>query len=243
MNATLLTLPLLLLTSTPRTPVLVELFTSEGCSSCPSADRALEQLAQQQPVEGVELIALGFHVDYWDYIGWKDAYAAPEYNERQRHYAQGGDDNRVYTPQMVVDGEHSFVGNERQAREWAAAAARQPKVPLQLTARVEGDGVVVRVRLDAAPTRGLQLWAALAEDGLSSDVKRGENAGRKLAHTAVVRTLVMLPTPKAGEGGFISEARLKLEPGWKREKLRVVTALQKPGGAVRGVRAAQLTSP
>jgi hypothetical protein len=242
MNAALLALPLIVMTSAPRTPVLVELFTSEGCSSCPSADNALARLVQKQPVEGVELIALGFHVNYWDYLGWKDPYGAPEYGERQRRYALEGDENRVYTPQMVVDGVRSFVGGEDEAREQAALAAKRPKVPLRLTAQVEGDTVVVRVRTETAPAHGLELWAALAENGLSSDVKRGENAGRKLAHAAVVRTMVTLPTPKAEEGGFISEARLKLAPGWKREQLRAVAVLQAPAGPVSGAAAVELAS-
>jgi hypothetical protein len=242
MNAVLLTLPLIVMASTPRTPVLVELFTSEGCSSCPSADNALARLAQRQPVEGVELIALGFHVDYWDYIGWKDPYGAPEYGDRQRRYVLDGDDNRLYTPQMIVDGAHGFVGGEDEARAQAALAAKRPKVPLRLTARVEGDTVVVRVLTETAPAKGLELWAALAEDGLSSDVKRGENAGRKLSHAAVVRTLATLPAPKAAEGGFVSEARLKLSPGWKREKLRAVAVLQARGGPVSGAAAVELTA-
>ena len=242
MNAVLLALPLIVMTSTPRTPVLVELFTSEGCSSCPPADNALARLAQRQPVEGVELIALGFHVDYWDYLGWKDPYSLPEYGERQRRYALGGDENRVYTPQMVVDGARSFVGGEDEARAQAALAGKRPKVPLRLTARVEGDTVVVRVRTEKVPERGLELWAALAEDGLFSEVKRGENAGRKLAHAAVVRTMVTLPAPKAEEGGFVSEARLKLAPGWKREKLRAVAVLQEPAGPVSGAAAVALVA-
>jgi hypothetical protein len=242
MSSVLLALPLILAASTPRTPVLVELFTSEGCSSCPSADNALARLAQKQPVEGVELIALGFHVDYWDYLGWKDPYASPEYGDRQRRYALDGDENRVYTPQMVVDGTRSFVGGEDEARAQAALAAKRPKVPLRLTARVEADTVVVRVRTETAPAQGLELWAALAEDGLSSDVKRGENVGRKLSHAAVVRTRVTLPAPKAEEGGFVSEARLKLASGWKREKLRAVAVLQTPGGPVSGVAAVELAS-
>ncbi len=241
MNAVLLALPLIVMTSTPRTPVLVELFTSEGCSSCPPADNALARLAQKQPVEGVELIALGFHVDYWDYLGWKDPYGSPEYGERQRRYALEGDENRVYTPQMVVDGTRSFVGGEDEARAQAALAGKRPKVPLRLTARVDGDTVVVRVRTETAPERGLELWAALAEEGLSSDVTRGENAGRKLAHAAVVRTMVTLPALKAEEGGFVSEARLKLAPGWKREKLRAVAVLQAPSGPVSGAAAVALT--
>jgi hypothetical protein len=235
MNAALLALPLLIATATPRTPVLVELFTSEGCSSCPPADAALAGLARTQPVKGAEIIALGFHVTYWDYLGWKDPYASPEHDARQRRYALDGDDNRIYTPQMVVDGERSFVGNDDEARAQAATAAKRPKVPLRLTTRLEGNAVVVTVRMDTAPAKGLELWAVLAEDGLSSEVKRGENAGRKLAHAAVVRTLATLPAPKATDGGFVSEARLKLGSGWKREHLRAVAVLQAPGGAVRGV--------
>jgi hypothetical protein len=242
MNAALLALPLLIATATPRTPVLVELFTSEGCSSCPPADAALAGLARTQPVEGVELIALGFHVTYWDSLGWKDPYAAAEHTARQRRYALDGDDNRIYTPQMVVDGERSFVGNDDEARAQAAAAAKRPKVPLRLTTRVDTDAVLVTVRLDRAPAQGLELWAALAEDGLSTQVKRGENAGRKLAHAAVVRTQVTLPAPRAVDGGFVSEARLKLGPGWKREHLRAVAVLQAPGGPVRGVTAVALPS-
>jgi hypothetical protein len=242
MNAVLLTLPLLLTASAPRTPVLVELFTSEGCSSCPPADNALARLAQKQPVEGVELIALGFHVDYWDYIGWKDPYASPEYGLRHRRYALNGDDNAVYTPQMVVDGERSFVGGEDEARAQAALAARRPKLPLSLTARVEGGTVVVRVRTEKAPAPGQELWVALAEDGLSSEVKRGENAGRRLAHAAVVRTLEVLPELKAEPGGFVSEARLKLGAGWKRDKLRAVAVLQVPGGPVSGAAVVELAA-
>lgn len=240
MNAALLAVPLLIITATPRTPVLVELFTSEGCSSCPPADAALAGLARTQPVEGVELIPLGFHVTYWDYLGWKDPYAAPEHTARQRRYALDGDDNRIYTPQMVVDGARSFVGNDDEARAQAAAAARQPKVPLHLSTRVEGGAVVLTVKMDAAPAKGLELWAALAEDGLSSEVKRGENAGRQLVHAAVVRTVATLPAPKAVDGGFVSEARLKLGSGWKREHLRAVAVLQAPGGPVRGVAAVAL---
>jgi hypothetical protein len=240
MNAALLAMSMLIASAPPRTPVLVELFTSEGCSSCPPADAALAGLARTQPVEGVELIALGFHVTYWDYLGWKDPYGAPEHTARQRRYALDGDDNRIYTPQMVVDGARSFVGNDDEARAQAAAAAKNPKVPLRLTTRLEGSAVIVTVRMDTAPTEGLELWAALAEDRLSTEVKRGENAGRKLAHAAVVRTLATLPAPRAVDGGFVSEARLKLGAGWKREHLRVVAVLQAPGGPVRGVAAVAL---
>lgn len=233
MTSTLLTL--LLLSAAPRTPVVVELFTSEGCSSCPSADDALARLSRTQPVDGVEFIALGFHVDYWDGLGWKDPYGLPLCAERQRRYAGLNGDNSLYTPQMVVDGQRTFVGDESKARAVATERARQPKVPLRLSAPVEGDAVVVRVRLDAAPPPGTELWVALTEDGLSSRVTRGENAGRTLAHAAVVRAWEALPAPKADTHGFTSEVRLKLAPAWKRERLRAVAVLQEARGPVRGL--------
>ncbi|MFP2934721.1 DUF1223 domain-containing protein [Pyxidicoccus sp. 3LG] len=168
MASLLLALPMMLLAAAPasRTPVVVELYTSEGCSSCPSADAALSRLTHAQPVEGVELIPLGFHVDYWDDLGWKDPYASPAFSARQRRYALDGDDNRVYTPQMVVDGERRFVGDESKARAQAAAAAKQAKVPVRVTARVDRDVAVLAVRLDAAPPAGTGLWAALTRTGL-----------------------------------------------------------------------------
>lgn len=218
-----------------RTPVLVELFTSEGCSSCPAADDALARLLRSQPVEGVELIALGFHVDYWDELGWADPYGLPLSAEHQKRYAGANGDNTLYTPQMVVDGLSPFAGNEDKARAAATERARQPKVPLRLAAPVEGDAVVVRVGLDAAPPPDTELFVALTEDGLSSQVTRGENAGRTLAHAAVVRAWEPAPAPKAGTGGFASEVRLKLAPGWKREHLRAVAVLQETRGPVRGL--------
>lgn len=241
MTSTLLTLMLLSAAPAPRTPVVVELFTSAGCSSCPPADDALARLARVQPVEGAELIALGFHVDYWDSLGWKDPYGSAAFSARQRRYALDGDENRVYTPQMVVDGERRFVGDEDKARAQAAAAARRPKLPLRVSARVDGDSAVVTVRLDSAPPAGTELWAALTEDGLSSRVTRGENSGRTLAHAAVVRAQVTLPAPKAdAAGGFVSEARVPLKAGWKRESLRAVGVLQEAGGPVRGAAAVAL---
>ncbi|QSQ23141.1 DUF1223 domain-containing protein [Pyxidicoccus parkwayensis] len=243
MFSALLALPLMLLTAAPvsRTPVVVELFTSEGCSSCPAADAALSRLARAQPLEGVELIPLGFHVDYWDDLGWKDAFASPAYSARQRRYALNGDENSVYTPQMVVDGERSFVGDEAKAREQAASAAKRAKVPVRVSARVDGDAAVLTVRLDAAPPPGTELWAALTEDGLSSRVTRGENAGHTLEHAAVVRAQVTLPAPKADPaGGFVTEARVPLAAGWKRPSLRAVAVLQESRGPVRGAATAAL---
>src|SRR5215470_15527324 len=136
---------------TAKSPVLVELFTSEGCSDCPAADRLLEQLDQSQPVPGAQIIVLSEHVDYWDRLGWKDPFSAHFFSERQEEYARRFRLDSVYTPQMVVDGEAEFVGsNGRQALAAVGAAARTKKAAVRLTHR---SGNLVRVEVDGLADR------------------------------------------------------------------------------------------
>lgn len=157
-------------------PVLIELFTSEGCSSCPPADELLRK------VRG-EYITLSEHVDYWDYIGWKDPNATSKLTARQRDYADHFRSRGPYTPQMVVDGEFEFVGSDSWALKRAVdQAAKRPKIPLRLTV----DGKKLSIAADEAPA-GAEMILAITQDGVASSVTRGENRGRRLEHDSVVR--------------------------------------------------------
>lgn len=217
--------------SKPRQPVLVELFTSEGCSSCPPADRQLTFLETQQPVSGAEVITLAFHVDYWDRLGWKDAYSSAEFSERQNQYVQRMRLDSSYTPQMVVDGQNEFVGsNAGQAVDAIARAANSPKgvVAIKLT-----DGNV-EIEIMALPTHeAATVYLTAAEDGIVTDVKSGENSGRKLPHISIVRKLDNVGHLAAEDSGFRAAAKLPTGPGWKKEKLKyIVFAQEKVSGRV-----------
>jgi hypothetical protein len=236
MHAAFLALTLALAAGETRTPVLVELFTSEDCENCPKAEEALARLAREQPLERVELIPLAFHVDAYDDLGWKDRFGSPDFTRRQRRYNAALSHGKLFAPHMVVDGERSFLANEEQARVHAEMAGKRRKAPVKLEARVEKGELVLEVRLERKPEKEVEVWAALAEEGLVTKVTGGPNKGRTLTHTAVVRTWVVLPEPKPEGEGFRTEARLKLQPGWKRERMRVVVALQKPwAGRVEGL--------
>jgi hypothetical protein len=167
---------------TPPIPVLVELFTSEGCSSCPPADELLRKL-RVQPVDGVQLITLSEHVGYWDYIGWKDPNATPELTARQHEYATHFRARGAYTPQMVVDGEWEFVGSDSRALARAVEqSTKRPKVELKLAL----NGRRLSIAAPAAPA-GAELILAITQNGVASSVTRGENKGRRLTHDSVVR--------------------------------------------------------
>jgi len=205
----------------PRVPVLVELFTSEGCSSCPGADAIVAAWTEHPPLSGVEVIPLGFHVDYWDALGWPDRYASPAFTERQSRYGKGGS---VYTPQMVVDGTDAFVGTSSDATDRIRQAAAVPKLPLRLVVRPDSDGFVAVEIAEMPAAADAQLWVALTEDGLSSDVARGENAGRTLRHAAVVRTLKNLGSPAGAH-----RRRIGLPKGARTAQLKIVAWIEAPG--------------
>lgn len=170
-------------------PVLVELFTSEGCSDCPPADRLLEELDKTQPIAGVHAIVMSEHVTYWDHQGWRDPFSLEEMTERQKEYSVRFGLQDVYTPQMVVDGTAQFVGSNGQALEAAMqGAVARPKAELAIeNARWENGGAEFSVH--GTSDAGVRLVAVLAADETHSEVARGENAGRTLHHVAVVRVI------------------------------------------------------
>ena len=188
-----------------RVPVLVELFTSEGCSSCPPADSLLRKLDKEQPVPGAEMIVLSEHVDYWNQLGWKDPFSSALYTDRQRQYA-GTLSGEVYTPEMVVDGAKGFVGsNERDARRAVEEAARAGKPVIRIEAERQDKKTKISIHFDQ-PMDGT-LYLALAHEQMASQVLRGENAGRDLSHVAVVYSLQKLG--KAAD----REMMLDVKPG------------------------------
>lgn len=173
-------------------PVLVELFTSEGCSSCPPADELLARLDATQFVPGARAIVLSEHVTYWDRQGWRDPFSLDAMTWRQREYGQRFKLDDVYTPQVVVDGTAQFVGSdERQLRADIVKAMDSAKVKLQIQ-EVQAAGGAVRFKVQIAggvTAPKSHLIAVLAEDAVQSSVSRGENAGRTLRHVAVLRVL------------------------------------------------------
>ena len=220
-----------------RVPVVVELFTSEGCSSCPPADAALTRLEQSQPVPGAEVIALGQHVDYWNDLGWADPFSSAAFSARQSAYAQAFGRDGVYTPQMVVDGQIEFIGSDlSKARDAIARASRSPKATVEITraARPSGsttDVVPLLVRVGHLPALSPgdlpEVLLAITEGNLRSSVSRGENAGHRLSHSAVVRELraVGRMDPAAAKD-FSAETSVTIAGGWHRPHLRAVIFVQ-----------------
>lgn len=169
-------------------PVVVELFTSQGCSSCPPADAVLGELAHQPGV-----LALSFHVDYWDYIGWKDPFAAAQFTERQRDYAAKLGLRYVYTPQIVVDGRHDIVGSKRRQVTDAIEEASRSAPAVMVTLEAENGGRAL-LSAGAAPKGGATVWLVTFDDAHETQVVRGENSGKALVNSNVVRELTTLGT-------------------------------------------------
>jgi hypothetical protein len=224
----------------PRKAVVVELFTSEGCSSCPPADELLGRLRRDLSAKNVQVIPLGFHVDYWDGLGWKDRFSSTKFTQRQEQYAQALRVDGPYTPEMVVDGAVEFVGNDagraqstirQQASQFATAQVKLATAGAdQLSIQVKGPAASA----SASSSGGNALvMLAITEDNLTTQVGSGENGGRTLHHAAVVRDLRQVGT--LNNGAIETKVPLKLEKDWKRNDLHAVVFVQNgPSGKIEG---------
>ena len=183
---------------------VIELFTSEGCSSCPPADRLLTKYAQDSLYDGVRIFPIAFHVDYWDRLGWRDSFSSSAFSDRQQEYARALDLPGIYTPQMVVNGTRQFVGNDETALRDAIHYVGKQKSEVQFTQlQVYSDaaGVKLDYRLNGE-LKDREVHIAIVSPYVQTDVKRGENKGRKLSHTNVVRKLISLSSKGIRHGGL-----------------------------------------
>jgi hypothetical protein len=250
MNRLLLATMLVAMVSPSRaadeaTPVLVELFTSEGCSSCPPADELLSRLAHDGSIRGIRIVPIGWHVDYWDALGWKDPLSSADATKRQQTYAAALGLADVYTPQMIVDGRDAFVGSdERLARQAIQRAAARPHARLAVRVAADGGAYSIAVELASIPADArepLDAFAAIVEDGLTSVVRRGENGGRTLHHDAGLRRLVALS--RKNDASYAASG-IRLQDGWNVTRLTVVALVQgRKTRAIWGAASAPLASP
>jgi hypothetical protein len=217
----------------PHKAVVVELFTSEGCSSCPPADELLGHLRQDLASKNIQVIPLGFHVDYWNSLGWKDRFSSAEFTQRQEQYARSLRVDGPYTPQMVVDGELEFVGNSAgQAQRAIGQASSQPETAEVQLSVTGSDQLAIQVKAPVS-AGDANVMLAITEDNLTTKVGSGENGGRTLHHAAVVRELRQLG--RIHDGGFEAHVPIKTEKDWKREDLRAAVFVQQgASGKIQG---------
>jgi hypothetical protein len=219
-------------------PVLVELFTSEGCSSCPPADIFLQQLDTTQPVPGAQLIVLSEHVTYWDHDGWKDPNSLAALTDRQAAYETVLREPSSYTPQIIVDGGQA-KGDAQQIADVIKKAADTPKVPVRIgeVTIAPGSPTVLRVHVETdvnSEKRGGDVYVAVALDHVESQVLKGENGGKHLIHVAVVQQLAKVGKLAKGKA-FSQDVQLKLAPGTDPKNVRLVAFVQESGpGTVLG---------
>lgn len=222
-------------------PVLVELFTSEGCSSCPPADEVLSELVKAGRVEGAEVVALEEHVDYWNHLGWADPYSSAQFSARQEKYSSVFGNDQVYTPQMIIDGQNPFVGSDLgKARAAISEAAGAPKATVEISQHpVAGQQVQTKsssskvgfsvsvTNVPAARNQtAVDVLLAVTEDGLSSSVSTGENGGRHLLHDAVVRKLTVIGTINPEDVAFSAQPSVDIPGKWNRKALHGVVFVQ-----------------
>jgi hypothetical protein len=216
--------------SDSKPAVVAELFTSEGCSSCPPADALLVELDRRKSFAGVPVIVLSEHVDYWDHEGWHDPFSSQLWTERQNYYNQHFRLENVYTPQMVIDGAQQVNGSNSSqvahAIETAAAAPGKLQIEIK-DASWDGDALHASVSVgDLSPqaAKGTILYAVLADDEDTSSVSRGENSGHTLKHVSVVRVMQKVSSL---HGPYSGPVEIKLPHGVARNKMRLIVFAQK----------------
>jgi hypothetical protein len=214
-------------------PILVELFTSEGCSSCPPADALLQKMDTSQPVDASQLIVLSEHVDYWDHDGWKDPHSSAALTERQVAYVKSLGLTTPYTPQMIVDGTSEVhANNPEQLNKVLQEATFAPKIPVRIgEVKLEGTPGVLGTRIEAdgySDKRSADVYVATVLDRVESQVLHGENGGKHLTHVAVVLEIRKVGKLSGGKS-FGENVQLKLKPGMDSKNVRIVAFVQEPG--------------
>lgn len=205
---------------------LIELFTSQGCSSCPSADRNLARIAEDAKANGKNIYTLSYHVDYWNYLGWKDPYSSKEFSDRQRAYARQFDSTRIYTPQMVVNGQAEFVGSNQKLSNRALDVALNIDATASVTLQAIVNGDVIQADWQATGIkRGDVVNVALVQNQGTQKVNRGENARRELSHVNIVRQLKTDSRP-ASSGKF----EFSIPEEFQRDQFHVVAFVQSSSG-------------
>jgi hypothetical protein len=215
-------------------PVLIELFTSEGCSSCPPADVFLKKLDAGQPIPGAQLIVLSEHVTYWDQDGWRDPNSSSSLTDRQNSYEGVLGQKTAFTPQVIVDGTQEMrLGNAQQTKELLEKAAATPMIPVRI-----GDITVdaanpttLRAHIETEANfekHNADVFVAIALDHVESQVLRGENGGKHLVHVAVVQELTKIGKLPKGKS-FAQDVQLKLKPGTDPKNIRLVALVQESG--------------
>jgi hypothetical protein len=217
------------------TPVLVELFTSEGCSSCPPADALLQSLDRTQPLEGAQLIVLSEHVTYWNHDGWVDRYSSDQLTDRQGAYVRHFGVDGSYTPEMVVDGASEFVGSDAgRVRKALERARAEPKVPVRVSpvSLPSPDTMKARVEVDALPesskVRKAEIYVVVALRHAESQVAHGENGGKHLSYVNVVSKLTKIGVVEKGKN-FAGDVQMKMPTGAELSNIRVIAFVQQPG--------------
>jgi hypothetical protein len=214
--------------------VVLELFTSEGCSSCPPADLLLSELQNRPVTPGVEVIAFEEHVDYWNNGGWNDPYSSPRWTQRQGDYQSAfkKQSDAGYTPQLVIDGNREIVGSRtNEVLALVLAAAQLPKIEVKIAPgasqkAAQSFAVSVGRPADGSSAGDADVMLAVTETGLHSSVNAGENAGKALQHAAILRRMDKLGTIHAKNSAFSASPTVKFESSWKRDNLRIVVFVQ-----------------